>query len=214
MRTSRQDPQITLPRAPVSFITVFSDCPGFIVYGGPDIRQSVLGNRMRRAHNPAIGDGAVERRIMTKLNINGESHDVEAPNDMPLLWVLRDLLGLTGTKFGCGIAQCGACTVHIDGKPLRSCLLAVGSIGNRAITTIEGIGATETGAKVQKAWLDLEVIQCGYCQSGQIMSAAALLAGNSNPDDADIDAAMAGNICRCGTYVRIRAAIKRAAAEA
>jgi isoquinoline 1-oxidoreductase subunit alpha len=151
---------------------------------------------------------------MTKLNINSESHEVEAPKDMPLLWVLRDLLGLTGTKFGCGIAQCGACTVHIDGKPVRSCLLAVGSVDNRAITTIEGIGATETGAKVQKAWLDLEVIQCGYCQSGQIMSAAALLAANSNPDDADIDAAMAGNICRCGTYVRIRAAIKRAAAEA
>jgi isoquinoline 1-oxidoreductase subunit alpha len=155
-----------------------------------------------------------ETRTMTKLNINGESLDVEAPNDMPLLWVLRDLLGLTGTKFGCGIAQCGACTVHIDGKPVRSCLLAVGSIGDRAITTIEGIGATETGAKVQKAWLELEVIQCGYCQSGQIMSAAALLAATANPDDADIDAAMAGNICRCGTYVRIRGAIKRAAAEA
>jgi isoquinoline 1-oxidoreductase subunit alpha len=151
---------------------------------------------------------------MTKLNINGESRDVEAPDDMPLLWVLRDLLGLTGTKFGCGIAQCGACTVHIDGKPVRSCLLAVGSIGDRAITTIEGVGATEAGAKVQKAWLDLEVIQCGYCQSGQIMSAAALLASNANPDDADIDAAMAGNICRCGTYVRIRAAIKRATSEA
>ena len=151
---------------------------------------------------------------MTKLNINGESRDIEAPEEMPLLWVLRDLLGLTGTKFGCGIAQCGACTVHIDGKPVRSCLLAVGSIGDRAVTTIEGVGATEAGAKVQKAWLDLEVIQCGYCQSGQIMSAAALLAGNANPDDADIDAAMAGNICRCGTYVRIRAAIKRAAAEA
>jgi isoquinoline 1-oxidoreductase subunit alpha len=151
---------------------------------------------------------------MTKLNINGESRDVDAPDDMPLLWVLRDLLGLTGTKFGCGIAQCGACTVHIDGKPVRSCLLAVGSIGDRAITTIEGVGATEAGAKVQKAWLDLEVIQCGYCQSGQIMSAAALLGSNANPDDADIDAAMAGNICRCGTYVRIRAAIKRAAAEA
>jgi isoquinoline 1-oxidoreductase subunit alpha len=151
---------------------------------------------------------------MTKLNINGQSRDVDAPDDMPLLWVLRDLLGLTGTKFGCGIAQCGACTVHIDGKPVRSCLLAVGSIGDRAVTTIEGVGATEAGAKVQKAWLDLEVIQCGYCQSGQIMSAAALLASNANPDDADIDAAMAGNICRCGTYVRIRAAIKRAAAEA
>jgi isoquinoline 1-oxidoreductase subunit alpha len=148
---------------------------------------------------------------MTTLNINGESRDFEAPDDMPLLWVLRDILGMTGTKFGCGIAQCGACTVHVDGKPVRSCLLPVGSIGNHAVTTIEGVGTTEAGAKVQKAWLDLEVIQCGYCQSGQIMSAAALLAGNASPDDSDIDAAMAGNICRCGTYVRIRAAIKRAA---
>jgi isoquinoline 1-oxidoreductase alpha subunit len=148
---------------------------------------------------------------MVALTINGESKTVDAPPDMPLLWVLRDLLGLTGTKFGCGIAQCGACTVHIDGKAVRSCLLPVGAIGNRAITTIEGIGATATGAKVQKAWLDVEVIQCGYCQSGQIMSAAALLEGTPHPDDADIDAAMAGNICRCGTYVRIRDAIKRAA---
>jgi isoquinoline 1-oxidoreductase alpha subunit len=145
------------------------------------------------------------------LTINGESKTVDAPPDMPLLWVLRDLLGLTGTKFGCGIAQCGACTVHLDGKPVRSCLLPVAAIGNRAITTIEGVGATPSGAKVQKAWLDLEVIQCGYCQSGQIMSAAALLEGTTHPDDADIDAAMAGNICRCGTYVRIREAIKRAA---
>jgi isoquinoline 1-oxidoreductase subunit alpha len=150
---------------------------------------------------------------MTMLRINGESRDVEAPDDMPLLWVLRDILGMTGTKFGCGIAQCGACTVHLDGKPVRSCLLAVGTIGDRAVTTIEGVGATEAGARVQKAWLDVEVIQCGYCQSGQIMSAAALLAGNPNPADADIDAAMAGNICRCGTYVRIRDAIKRAAGE-
>src|SRR5882757_10254125 len=149
---------------------------------------------------------------MITLNINGESKEVDAPADMPLLWVLRDLLGLTGTKFGCGIAQCGACTVHIDGAPVRSCLLPVGSIGQRAITTIEGVGASATGAKVQKAWLDLEVVQCGYCQSGQIMSAAALLANTPNPDDTDIDAAMAGNICRCGTYVRIRAAIKQAAA--
>lgn len=148
------------------------------------------------------------------LNINGNTHSVDVDDDTPLLWVLRDVLGMTGTKFGCGIAQCGACTVHLDGIPVRSCLLAVGSIDNRAITTIEGIGATPAGAKVQKAWLDLEVIQCGYCQSGQIMSAAALLAGNPAPDDADIDAAMAGNICRCGTYVRIRAAIKRAAAAA
>ncbi len=150
---------------------------------------------------------------MTMLKINGEGRDVEAPDDMPLLWVLRDILGMTGTKFGCGIAQCGACTVHLDGKPVRSCLLAIGTIGDRAITTIEGVGATEAGARVQKSWLDLEVIQCGYCQSGQIMSAAALLAGNPNPTNADIDAAMAGNICRCGTYVRIRDAIKRAAGE-
>jgi isoquinoline 1-oxidoreductase alpha subunit len=148
---------------------------------------------------------------MVALTINGESKTVDASPDMPLLWVLRDLLGLTGTKFGCGIAQCGACTVHLDGKAVRSCLLPVGAIGNRAITTIEGVGSTPTGAKVQKAWLDLEVIQCGYCQSGQIMSAAALLETTPRPDDADIDAAMAGNICRCGTYVRIREAIKRAA---
>ena len=150
---------------------------------------------------------------MVALTINGESKTVEAPPDMPLLWVLRDLLGMTGTKFGCGIAQCGACTVHIDGKPVRSCLLPVSAIGNRAVITIEGIGATTAGAKVQKAWLDLEVIQCGYCQSGQIMSAAALLANTPHPDDADINAAMAGNICRCGTYVRIREAIKRAAGD-
>jgi isoquinoline 1-oxidoreductase alpha subunit len=148
---------------------------------------------------------------MTKLQINGEVHEVDVPDDMPLLWVLRDVVGLTGTKFGCGIAQCGACTVHIDGKAVRSCFLPVGEIGNRAITTIEAVGETPAGAKVQKAWLDLEVVQCGYCQSGQIMSAAALLATTPHPDDSDIDAAMAGNICRCGTYVRIRAAIKRAA---
>jgi isoquinoline 1-oxidoreductase alpha subunit len=148
------------------------------------------------------------------IKVNGNTHSVDVDGDTPLLWALRDVLGMTGTKFGCGIAQCGACTVHIDGSPVRSCMLSVGSIGNRAITTIEGVGATPAGAKVQKAWLDLEVIQCGYCQSGQIMSAAALLAGNSAPDDSDIDAAMAGNICRCGTYVRIRAAIKRAATAA
>jgi isoquinoline 1-oxidoreductase alpha subunit len=150
---------------------------------------------------------------MMTFTVNGQNVTFDAPDDTPLLWVLRDLLGMTGTKFGCGIAQCGACTVHLDGNPVRSCLLPVGSIGNKAITTIEGIGATEVGAKVQKAWLDLEVIQCGYCQSGQIMSAAALLATTPQPDDADIDAAMAGNICRCGTYVRIREAIKRAAGE-
>jgi len=145
------------------------------------------------------------------IKVNGNTHKVDVDGDTPLLWVLRDVLGMTGTKFGCGIAQCGACTVHIDSKPVRSCLLPVSAIGNRAVTTIEGIGATPTGAKIQRAWLNLEVIQCGYCQSGQIMSAAALLANTPNPDDSDIDAAMAGNICRCGTYVRIREAIKRAA---
>ena len=148
---------------------------------------------------------------MITLRINGADRAVEAPNDMPLLWVLRDLLGLTGTKFGCGIAQCGACTVHLDGQPVRSCMLPVGSVGTRAVTTIEAVGATAAGARIQKAWLELEVMQCGYCQSGQIMSATALLAGTPSPDDSDIDAAMAGNICRCGTYVRIREAIKRAA---
>ena len=150
---------------------------------------------------------------MTRLQINGEVRNADVPTDMPLLWVLRDVLGLTGTKFGCGIGQCGACTVHIGGKPARSCLLPVGLIGEREVTTIEGVGATPAGAKVQKAWLGVEVIQCGYCQSGQIMSAAALLAGTPNPDDSDIDAAMAGNLCRCGTYLRIRDAIKRAAAS-
>ena len=146
------------------------------------------------------------------ITINGRGYGpTEVRDDLTMNDYLREYLGLTGTKFGCGIAQCGACTVHLDGKPVRSCLLSVGAIGNRAITTIEGVGATPSGAKVQKAWLDLEVIQCGYCQSGQIMSASALLATTPNPDDSDIDAAMAGNICRCGTYVRIRAAIKQAA---
>ena len=146
-----------------------------------------------------------------QLTINGQKHAVDAPDDMPLLWVLRDILGLTGTKFGCGIAQCGACTVHLDGKPVRSCLLPVSAAVGHEVTTIEGIGATAVGARVQKAWLELEVVQCGYCQSGQIMSAAALLSATPRPDDSDINAAMAGNICRCGTYVRIREAIKRAA---
>jgi isoquinoline 1-oxidoreductase subunit alpha len=145
------------------------------------------------------------------INVNGGNHNIEAPDDMPLLWALRDLLGLTGTKFGCGIAQCGACTVHIDDRPVRSCVLPIGAISSRKITTIEAIGATDAGKKIQDTWLDHEVVQCGYCQSGQIMAAAALLARNPTPDDAAIDAAMAGNICRCGTYSRIRAAIKAAA---
>lgn len=149
-----------------------------------------------------------------ELRINGETKTADVPADMPLLWVLRDVLGMTGTKFGCGMALCGACTVHIDGNPVRSCLLPVSAVGNRAVTTIEGIGATPEGQKLQKAWLDVEVIQCGYCQPGQIMSAAALLKSTPHPDDADIDAAMSGNICRCGTYVRIREAIKRAAKAA
>jgi isoquinoline 1-oxidoreductase subunit alpha len=148
---------------------------------------------------------------MAKLLINGAVRDVDAPDDMPLLWVLRDILHLTGTKFGCGVAQCGACTVHVDGQPLRSCMLPIGALGSRSVTTIEAVGATPAGRKIQQAWLDLEVVQCGYCQSGQIMSAAALLANTPNPDDSDINAAMAGNICRCGTYVRIRDAIKHAA---
>ncbi len=145
------------------------------------------------------------------LKINGRSYDVDIQPDMPVLWVLRDVLGLTGTKFGCGIAQCGACTIHVDGRAVRSCVLPAGGVGDAAITTIEAIGATPEGAKVQKAWLDREVVQCGYCQSGQIMSATALLVQTPKPTDPDIDAAMAGNICRCGTYVRIRAAIHEAA---
>ena len=145
------------------------------------------------------------------LNVNGKDHAIDADPDMPLLYALRDDIGLNNPHFGCGLAQCGACTVHIDGKAVRSCVLPVGALSGKTITTIEGVGATAPGAKVQKAWLDLEVIQCGYCQSGQIMSAAALLEATPRPDDADIDAAMAGNICRCGTYVRIRDAIKRAA---
>lgn len=148
---------------------------------------------------------------MTQLRINGKVRTVDVPPDMPLLWVLRDVIGLTGTKFGCGAALCGACTVHLDGQPIRSCVTPVAAVGGKSITTIEAIGATPSGRRVQQAWLDLEVVQCGYCQSGQIMSAAALLANNPHPTDADIDAAMAGNICRCGTYTRIRAAIKHAA---
>ena len=145
-----------------------------------------------------------------KLRVNGADHEVDAPADMPLLWVLRDLLGLTGTKFGCGVAQCGACTVHLDGEPRRSCVLPVGVAAGKAITTIEGLSA-DGSHPVQRAWAELDVVQCGYCQSGQIMSAAALLKAKPNPDDADIDAALSGNICRCGTYQRIRAGVHRAA---
>lgn len=148
---------------------------------------------------------------MRTLSINGQSHQVDVPDDMPLLWVLRDVLGMTGTKFGCGIAQCGACTVHLAGQPVRSCLLPVSAIGTRPVTTIEAIGQTSNGHKIQQAWLEKEVVQCGYCQSGQIMSATALLNQTPHPTDADIDAAMSGNICRCGTYVRIREAIHAAA---
>jgi isoquinoline 1-oxidoreductase subunit alpha len=144
------------------------------------------------------------------LNINGRTYSVQAPGDMPLLWVLRDLLNLKGTKFGCGIAQCGACTVHVDGRPVRSCMLPAANVGSREVTTIEAIGQKQSGRRIQQAWLELEVVQCGYCQSGQIMSAAALIERNPSPDDAEIDAAMAGNICRCATYARIRAAIKSA----
>ncbi len=146
---------------------------------------------------------------MIKLTVNGKAHDVEAEPDTPLLWVLRDLVGLTGTKFGCGQALCGACTVHMDGQPIRSCSTPLSAIGNRKILTIEGLSA-DRSHPVQRAWLEIDVPQCGYCQSGQIMSAAALLAKNPAPKDADIDAAMAGNLCRCGTYPRIRRAIHRA----
>ncbi len=144
------------------------------------------------------------------LKINGGVREADVPPDMPLLWVLRDVFGLTGTKFGCGIAQCGACTVHVDGRPARSCVLPVSAVGGAAVTTVEAVGQMPAGARAQKAWLELEVVQCGYCQSGQIMSAAALLARIPSPSDADIDVAMSGNICRCGTYPRIRDAIKRA----
>ena len=145
------------------------------------------------------------------IKVNGTAHSVDVDSDTPLLWVLRDVLGMTGTKFGCGMALCGACTVHIDGVATRSCITSIDSIGTSQITTIEAVGATQTGARIQKAWLDHEVVQCGYCQSGQIMSASALLASKPNPTDADIDDAMSGNICRCGTYARIRQAIKLAA---
>jgi isoquinoline 1-oxidoreductase alpha subunit len=148
---------------------------------------------------------------MLALNVNGKKYDVDVDPDTPLLWAIRDVIGLTGTKFGCGIALCGACTVHVDGKATRSCITPSSAVAGKRVTTIEAIGATPAGKKIQQAWIDLEVPQCGYCQSGQIMSAAALLTAKPNPTDRDIDTAMSGNICRCGTYVRIREGIKRAA---
>ena len=151
---------------------------------------------------------------MITLNINGKIQQADVTPDTPLLWTLRDVLGMTGTKFGCGMALCGACTVQVDGQPTRSCVTPVAALAGKKITTIEAIGSTPAGKHIQEAWRDLEVVQCGYCQSGQIMSASALLAGNPHPSDEDIDNAMSGNICRCGTYVRIRAAIKQAAQNA
>jgi isoquinoline 1-oxidoreductase alpha subunit len=151
---------------------------------------------------------------MIALDINGKRQNVDVPGETPLLWTLRDELGLTGSKFGCGMALCGACTVHVDGQPVRSCITPISSVTNKKIVTIEAVGADPVGKALQVAWTDVGVPQCGYCQSGQIMSATALLAKNPHPDDADINAAMAGNICRCGTYVRIREAIKSAAGEA
>jgi isoquinoline 1-oxidoreductase subunit alpha len=145
------------------------------------------------------------------INVNGVARTVDVDDDTPMLWVLRDVLGMTGTKFGCGMALCGACTIHVDGKPVRSCITPIAGVAGKRITTIEAIGATTAGRKIQQAWIELEVPQCGYCQSGQIMSATALLATKPHPTDKDIDSAMSGNICRCGTYVRIREGIKRAA---
>jgi isoquinoline 1-oxidoreductase subunit alpha len=150
---------------------------------------------------------------MVTLQVNGKARQVDVPPDTPLLWVLRDSLGLTGTKFGCGMALCGACTVHIDGKPTRACVTPISAVAQKRVTTIEAIGADQVGRAVQTAWVDLGVPQCGYCQTGQIMSATALLKEKAKPTDADIDQAMSGNICRCGTYTRIRAAIQRVASQ-
>jgi isoquinoline 1-oxidoreductase subunit alpha len=165
---------------------------------------------MARRITPRISKEGVGAMAFS-IKVNGSTKSIDMDGDTPLLWVLRDVLGMTGTKFGCGMALCGACTVHVDGVATRSCITPVDAIGGSEVTTIEAIGATAAGAKIQKAWLEREVVQCGYCQSGQIMSTSALLASNPNPTDSDIDGAMSGNICRCGTYVRIREAIKQAA---
>ncbi len=151
---------------------------------------------------------------MITLKVNGKEHELDVTDDMPILWAIRDVVGMTGTKFGCGMALCGACTVHMDGAPIRSCVTPVSAASGKNISTIESVSETEIGKRIQDAWIAEEVVQCGYCQSGQIMSAIALLKDKPSPTDADIDSAMSGNICRCGTYVRIRAAIKRAASPA
>jgi isoquinoline 1-oxidoreductase subunit alpha len=169
------------------------------------------GIRVLHSIHRVTGTGKGASAMAFTLTVNGKPHSVDVDGDTPLLWVLRDVLGMTGTKFGCGMALCGACTVHVDGFATRSCVIPVRGIGKSRITTIEAIGATATGARIRKAWLEREVVQCGYCQSGQIMSASALLTSNPHPTDAEIDAAMSGNICRCGTYGRIREAIKLAA---
>ena len=150
---------------------------------------------------------------MAKFTLNGQATTLEVPDDMPLLWVLRDVVSLTGTKFGCGVAACGACTVHVDGQPTRSCITPVSAVAGRQVVTIEALERDPVGRRVQAAWRELDVVQCGYCQSGQVMAATALLRDKPEPSDADIDGAMSGNICRCGTYQRIRAAVKRAAAR-
>jgi isoquinoline 1-oxidoreductase alpha subunit len=173
------------------------------------LRRAQLACRRKRRSLDATLFGRGEESV--ELTVNGNVHQVDAPPDMPLLWVLRDLLGMTGTKYGCGIALCGACTIHLDGAPLRSCVTPVSVASGRKITTIEGLSA-DGSHPVQRAWSELDVVQCGYCQSGQIMSAIALLAVRPQPTDEEIDTAMSGNICRCGTYQRIRAAVHRAAA--
>jgi isoquinoline 1-oxidoreductase alpha subunit len=156
--------------------------------------------------------GSIVVNMPFAITVNGTAHSVDVDGDTPLLWVLRDVLALTGTKFGCGASLCGACTVHLDGAAVRSCVTPIRNVANKHVTTIEAIGVTPVGKALQRAWIELDVVQCGYCQSGQIMSAAALITRTPAPTDADIDGAMSGNVCRCGTYQRIRAAIHRASA--